>query len=179
MNNKNFKTGQYVIVEGKCEGVKHDGRLLINFFGENPELTAVYPKNVLPIPQKVVIPKFVAEWIDYCKANKLTLLGAIDPVSEHGIALANTFTGKVRDCTFWATRNQNAFARAWLDGYEVEKEQLYTVEIPNNDETLVLTSINGRLKLDHGYKHAPAKLTEGKIRDKYDWAWQWAKPVEE
>ena len=33
-------------------------------------------------PQKPVVPKFVAEWIEYCKSNKLTLFGAFDPVSE-------------------------------------------------------------------------------------------------
>lgn len=71
-------------------------------------------------PQKVTIPKFVAEWIEYCKFNKLTLLGAFDPVSEHGIGLADTFTGVVRKGIDWAKRNQETFARAWLDSYEVE-----------------------------------------------------------
>ena len=46
-------------------------------------------------PHKVVVPQFVADWIEYCKSNKLTLFGAFDPVSEHGIGLANTFTGEL------------------------------------------------------------------------------------
>ncbi|MCK3895777.1 DUF1642 domain-containing protein, partial [Streptococcus suis] len=64
-------------------------------------------------PQTVLVPKFVAEWIEYCKSNKLTLLGAFDPVSEHGIGLANTFTGEVWKGVDWAKRNQETFARAW------------------------------------------------------------------
>ena len=99
----------------------------------------VSKKSVLDIisqidePQKVVVPKFVAEWIEYCKSNKLTSLGAFDPVSEHGIGLADTFTGEVRKGIDWAKRNQETFARAWLDGYEVEKEKLYTVKFANED----------------------------------------------
>lgn len=72
-------------------------------------------------PQKPVVPQFVADWIDYCKEKHLTITGAFYPVSEHGIGLADK-------CTRWALDNQNLFARAWLDGYEVEKEPKYTVK---------------------------------------------------
>lgn len=85
------------------------------------------------IVPKSVVPQFVAEWIEYCKSNKLTLLGAFDPVSEHGIGLADTFT-EVWKGTDWAKRNQETFARAWLDGYEVEGEKKYTVRIRNLDD---------------------------------------------
>lgn len=81
-------------------------------------------------PQQVVAPKVVAEWIEYCKTNELTLLGAFDPVSEHGIGLANTFTGEVWKGVDWAKRNQDIFAHAWLFGYEVEQEKLYEVTVP-------------------------------------------------
>ena len=86
-----------------------------------------YAKNIInqiDEPQKVVVPKFVAEWIEYCKSNKFTLLGAFDPVSEHGIGLANTFTWEVWKGVDWAKRNQDTFARAWLDGYTVEQDKL-------------------------------------------------------
>lgn len=82
-------------------------------------------------PQRVVIPKEVAEWIEYCKEQGITLLGAFEPVSEHGVGLAQTFKGSVYKCTAWASHNQEIFARAWLDGYEVEKEQLYTIKMKN------------------------------------------------
>lgn len=79
-------------------------------------------------PQKVRVPQFVADWIDYCKEKHLTITGAFYPVSEHGIGLAETFKGNAYKCTRWALDNQNLFARAWLDGYEVEKEPKYTVK---------------------------------------------------
>lgn len=84
-------------------------------------------------PEKPVVPKYVAEWIEYCKSTKLTFLGAFHPVSEHGIRLADTFTEEVWKGIDWAKRNQETFARAWLDGYEIEKEKLYTVKFSNED----------------------------------------------
>lgn len=82
-------------------------------------------------PQKAVIQKFVAEWIEYCKEQGITLLGAFEPVSEHVVGLAQTFKGSVYKCTAWASHNQEIFARAWLDGYEIEQEKLYTVKMKN------------------------------------------------
>lgn len=82
-------------------------------------------------PQKPVVPQFVADWIEYCKENHLTITGAFEPVSEHGIGLAETFKGSAYKCTRWALDNQNLFARAWLDGYEVEKEKKYKVKFKN------------------------------------------------
>ncbi|HEM6220038.1 TPA: DUF1642 domain-containing protein [Streptococcus suis] len=139
------------------------------------------------VPQKAVVPKFVAEWIEYCKPNKLTLLGVFDPVSEHGFGLANTFTGEVRKGVDWAKRNQETFARAWLFGYEIEQEKLYTVEIPdpNSRYTYRFLSKNDRGAFidgscddcwkDYNRNH----LTESEIKQDFEWAWQFVKEVEE
>lgn len=146
----------------------------------------IYKFPKLQEPQKPVVPKFVAEWIEYCKSNKLTLLGAFDPVSEHGIGLANTFTGEVRKGIDWAKRNQDTFARAWLDGYEIEKEKLYTVEIPNPNSAggkLVLfkQQSSGRLILDilnHNInKPKYLHLTESEIKEDFDFLWQFAEEL--
>lgn len=139
-------------------------------------------------PQKPTVPKFVAEWIEYCKSNKLTLLGAFDPVSEHGIGLANTFTGEVRKGIDWAKRNQDTFARAWLDGYEIEHEKLYTVEIPDPNglykiRYLFRNSV-GNIRIgENNYRDifstTETHLTEAEIKKDFEWAFQFAKPVEE
>ncbi|HFU4432299.1 TPA: DUF1642 domain-containing protein [Streptococcus suis] len=68
-------------------------------------------------PQKVVIPKFVAEWIEYAKAENFPLRQALDHWSM----------SKELEKWFQYSYNQETLARGWLDGYEVEKEQLYTV----------------------------------------------------
>lgn len=118
-------------------------------------------------PHKVVIPQFVAEWIEDFKQTNYTIPEL----------LSSCMTDEVDK---WYYENSEQFMRAWLNGYTIEQEKLYTVEIPNNEGTLVLASINGRLNLQHGYKHDPTKLTEAEIRKGFDWAWQagFAKVVE-
>lgn len=80
-------------------------------------------------PQKVVIPKFVADWIEYCNEHNFTLLGCLDPVDDFGTSLSEGFKGDTRKCIKWCRKESDKFARAWLDGYTVEKEKRYLVKI--------------------------------------------------
>ena len=80
---------------------------------------------------KPIVPQFVADWIEYCKGEGLTLLGSLDPIDKFGNSLANSFKDDVKVCISWASRNSDVFARAWLDGYEVEKEKKYKVKFKN------------------------------------------------
>ena len=141
-------------------------------------------------PKKVVVPKFVAEWIGYCKFKGFTLLGALDPVSELGVGLVTSLTEELRKGKDWAQRNQETFTRAWLYGYEIEQEKLYTVEIPNpNNEycmnILVRLPYSGKITLvalhkpNTSYlKNKEYQLTESEIKQDFEWAFQFAKPVE-
>ena len=147
-------------------------------------------------PEKPVVPQFVADWIDYCKENHLTIIGAFNPISENGISLAETFKGDGCKCTKWALGNQDIFTRAWVNGYEVEKEKLYTVEIPNPNNSTKTSVYLAKYKNDKvelfswtGYpliiasngwkKEENAQLTEEEIKEDFDWAWQFAEEVEE
>lgn len=75
-------------------------------------------------PQKVTVPQFVADWINKCKAfeHLISLSFALNPVSWEENRLSD-------ECIDWlrSTSNQELFARAWLYGYEVEKEKRYYV----------------------------------------------------
>ena len=77
-------------------------------------------------PQKVTIPQFVADWIKKCKTfeHLISLSFALNPVSWEENRLSD-------ECIDWlkSTSNQEIFARAWLDGYTVEKEPKYIVKI--------------------------------------------------
>ena len=79
--------------------------------------------NQIDEPQKVVVPKFVAEWIEWCKTNNATLLGGISPIDELGSTICSEKGVKSRNASRWAIRNQDTFARAWLDGYEVGTDE--------------------------------------------------------
>lgn len=79
---------------------------------------------------KPVIPQFVAEIIEYCKKQNATLYDALRE---------KNFNKQYDD---WLLNEQGAYdkvARAWLDGYEVEKEKRYVVKVKGicgNHETL-------------------------------------------
>ena len=74
---------------------------------------------LLDEPKKVVVPKFVAEWIEYAKKKGDSLIDSFNPWDLYG--------AEYIDATRWIDNNQETFALAWVNGYEVEKEQLYYV----------------------------------------------------
>ena len=67
-------------------------------------------------PEKVVVPQFVADWIKVAK-----------PVYSLSGAMVYGSPGVNKWLEIWD--NQGLFARAWLDGYEVEKEKRYLVKL--------------------------------------------------
>ena len=73
-------------------------------------------------PEKVKVPQFVANWIEECKNDDLHLFGAMEAISSNQ---------KKLDYWFREDDNMELFARAWLDGYEVEKEKRYTTRFKN------------------------------------------------
>ena len=79
-------------------------------------------------PKPVKVPQCVADWIEVCKEHLTTsLYTAMSPnfMKENNQSF---------DFILWIkkTSNQETFARAWLDGYEVEKEKRYLVKIKGN-----------------------------------------------
>ena len=75
-------------------------------------------------PQKVTVPQFVAEHIKHAKEIGRDLQDAMNSSSIH----------KEVDEWLYTDNNMELFARAWLDGYEVEKEKRYYVRLKNVDE---------------------------------------------
>ena len=126
-------------------------------------------------PQKVVVPKFIGEWLDYCKHDKF-------------YALHDAYANMDEEMKCWrfVGNNSDLFAKAWLDGYKVEQEKLYTVQIPNpnsycsytflsrNDNGVCIDS-NNHISWKWKRKN---QFTEAEIRKDFEWAWQWAKEVE-
>ena len=70
-------------------------------------------------PEKVKVPQFVAEYIKWAKKEDFHLLGAMN---------RENFDKKLDDW-FYTDDNIEVFARAWLDGYTVEKEKRYLVKM--------------------------------------------------
>ena len=99
----------------------------LNMFGAVvkgiPTKIAIDLIKQLDEPEKVKVPQFVADWIEYCKVKKITLAHALYRSEE--AENKNVFSWIVKD-----SGNQETFARAWLDGYEVEKEKRYRISMP-------------------------------------------------
>ena len=173
------------------EEIKNIDTLNINDRVSGQQVYFVIKNQVLDIVSQIksVVPKFIAEYIEHCKVNDITLLGALDPVSKlGGEGPVNSFGTSMGKCIAWATHNQNTFARAWLDGYEIEKEPLYFVEIPNPNTKDVYNyflkkeSSTGKVvlfkKSVNPRNNKDLWLTESEIKEDFEWAWQWAKEVE-
>lgn len=139
-------------------------------------------------PEKPVVPKYVADWLEVCKDNL-------------ALSLANSMnnfvmrTNNQPDKTIhWVAKNSETFAKAWIYDYGVEKEKLYTVEIPNPNgsgyrKTYLAKNKAGKVELftwdgytsidfaDDWKLEPNAQLTEAEIKKDYAWAWKLAEEV--
>lgn len=137
--------------------------------------------------QNVVIPRYVSTWISHCKAKGLSVVEVFGLKSSTRKNLFKDFPEDIDKCIYWAEKHQDIFIRAWLDGYEVEKEKLYTVEIPNANEdeyVIVLERERGKIRINKSWETSPIwkmgyskRLTEEEIKKDFAWAWEFAEPV--
>ena len=114
-----------------CKTLKEDKNRFINCIDVDRIINTI---KQLDEPQKVTIPQFVADWIDYCKRHNFTLFGCLDPEGCFESLVNETFEGDIRKCIRWCRRESNIFARAWLDGYEVWEVKRYRVKMKGMSE---------------------------------------------
>lgn len=134
-------------------------------------------------PEKPVVPQFVADWYENNK----------DDLEYNLYKLCTDFREqKLRaDLHGWFNDDNHkcieTLVKMKLFGYEVEKEKLYIVEIPNPNDFIdnhsrlarnykgkVVLEVQDWLNTDESYE-----LTEAEIKEDFDWAWQFAKEVKE
>lgn len=74
-------------------------------------------------PQKVKVPKVVAEYVEWCHFEEITLW-----------EVSKSIRGMPEEVWKWldSSINQDIFARAMLDGYEVEEEPKWVVKVDDN-----------------------------------------------
>ena len=115
------------------ETIKNIDTLHINDKIAGQQVDMVIKSQVLDIvsqidePQKVVVPKFVAEWIE----SKKEYFSNSSAIYMYDNLTLNNNGDYCHDVWLWAVAHHHDFIKAWHDGYEVEKEPLYTVEIPD------------------------------------------------
>lgn len=136
---------------------------------------------------KVTVPRYISTWINHCKAKGLSLAEAFALKSCIRENLFRDFPEDIDKCIYWMKKHQDIFARAWLDGYEVEEEQLYTVEIPNPNAygyVIVLEREKGKVQINKSWSESPIwkmdyskRLTEEEIKKDFPWAWEYREEV--
>lgn len=95
------------------------------------------PKVDFKKSQKVKVPQCVADWISFVKTNGLKFKNTygfyeeIAPSDDVYRIMYYIFKESIADKGIrkWVVDNIDTFARAWLDGYEVEKEKRYLVKV--------------------------------------------------
>ena len=107
-------------------------------------------------PEKVVVPQFVADWIEEVK-SAYTLFAAM----EYG----NLKIDKWLD----NNSNQEKFALAWIFGYEVEKEKRYIVSLKNG-QPLVKTPLGGNFYFNQNITAENCKVTRKEL-EKAGFGW--------
>ena len=96
-----------------------------NLFGNKAEYieidAAIKLIEQLDEPQKVTIPRPVANWISCVRGRNKTLHFALENAPE--------------EVNLWFCEDeknrQNIFADAWVNGYHIEKEKRYIVKVKN------------------------------------------------
>ncbi|MFB5503922.1 DUF1642 domain-containing protein [Enterococcus faecalis] len=117
-------------------------------------------------PKKVVVPQVVADWIKYAKQQGYGFMQSYDP--KKMFYPINDGLDK------WINDNEETFAHAWLDGYEVMKEPLYYVKLPEI----------GYMRFGYRYFYSEdveeaKKYTEQEIKAIDERYWPFAVKVEE
>ncbi|VQS80147.1 phage protein [Streptococcus pneumoniae] len=168
----NFFIGDEVLLKGKIVGFDVDeNKCVENVVRLEYGQTLNVPNNNIYITDdivdkskiKVVVPQFVADWIEVCKEHLTTsLYTAMTPnfMKENNQSF---------DLILWIKKasNQDLFARAWLDGYEVEEEKRYLVTLKNR-QPLVKSQSGSTLYFSQditarNYKGTQKELEEAKF----------------
>ena len=118
----------------------------------------VYEKTVSLLLEKpkVKLPKYVAEYLEKCK-----------DAEGYGLFHAMDYCFGYKDSAEWLEYNQETFARAWLDGYDIEKEKLYTAKLKLTDEYLAYD--NDNVEYYFTDKEMASKFTEEEFKKMKFW----------
>ena len=136
--------------------------------------------------EKVIVPQLVADWISFVKTNGLKFKNTygfyeeIAPSDDVYRVMYYIFKESIADKEIreWVCDNIDTFARAWLDGYTVEKEKRYYIRLKNVDENYnYLTCIKHldawaltEIKRDKKFRteHTKKQLEEGGFGEVFD-----------
>ncbi|EAF0392999.1 TPA: DUF1642 domain-containing protein [Listeria monocytogenes] len=159
--------------------IKYSGDMGMTWLDERD---LIAPAPVLKVPQ------FADDWIKHCKQREYDLACLLDYEDSD-------MSAEMYEWLISSADNQELLARAWIDGYEVEKEPLYYVRLPyssccnatekeTNYAYIIVNKINNETQPTMSKpvsRYWKAELTESEIKAMPggDIYWQFAVLVEE
>ncbi|EKZ1509963.1 DUF1642 domain-containing protein [Listeria monocytogenes] len=162
---------QGVVTE--IRATNHDISYQIVYFGGEKKIWFAERELLSPAPV-LKVPQFVADWISRRRQEGYNLIWSISYEN-------NDMPDEMYEWLTSTADNQELFARAWLDGYEVEKEPLYYVRFINNCSGYLNVRNDGRRSLSDSVLNDIFKtqFTEAEIKEIDERYWQFAVPVED
>ncbi|HAB0809451.1 TPA_asm: DUF1642 domain-containing protein [Listeria monocytogenes] len=88
----------------------------------NMEITWITEDKLLSPAPVLKVPRFADDWISHCRQEGYNLIWSISYEN-------NDMPDEMYGWLISSADNQELLARAWMDGYEVEKEPLYYVQL--------------------------------------------------
>lgn len=151
-----MKIGDSVVLRGTIKGVTYGEYGFPHYLvtlpnGCETEFPKPYIEDLQQLDEpekKVKVPQFVADVIEGAREQSVELEDAFEYVWE-------VATGELREW-FRKLENRNNFARAWLDGYEVEEEKRYFVKVKATKHYISKDGI-GKIFFSLAYKESFTK----------------------
>lgn len=189
---RQFRMGQSVAIKGIVTGIDVHPTgveyLSVERVSGNGRMFSVSSEDVVDLEtllstkkDLVVIPLLIAGYLEHCKSYSMSLASALTRV------FTSCEDNVSPDVHTWLYQkdNQEIFARAWIEGYEVEKEPLYWVRnrrgramLGKKDDGTIYgasyVTITSQLAYPKSYT-----FTEKEIKDYDERYWAFAVPVEE
>ena len=114
-------------------------------------------------PPKVTIPQYVADWLKENDWREETL-GEQSVFDVFDNLKNDSKNGYYENVKRWIDENRDLFARAWLDGYEVEKEKRYLVTLKNG-QPLVKSQLGNTLYFNQNITAGNYKASRKELED--------------
>lgn len=170
---------------------------ILNDFQRGKETGLSYALELveeLDEPEKAVLNEEEAEWLGRLKKAK-SFLNCLYIITRQG--WGHDFEFYVHEEKYKLSyrddndedseQTKNRLVNALIYGYEIEKEKLYTVEIPNPHglgHSILVKDMYGNIFItcvmnSDWRKSKVNQLTEAEIKKDFPWAWQFAEEVEE
>ena len=104
-------------------------------------------------PERVQIPKFVADYIEFQKTYNFHVYGAMRTIEDH-------YDKRVPN--WFYEGNIEKFCLAWINGYDIEKENRYMVSLKNG-QPLVKTPLRKDFYFNQNIQAENCKVTRKEL----------------